>query len=86
MLNIKNPETHRLAKTLAERRGDSLTGAVTYALREQLAREPEPVKKKATLEELLALADEIRKAAPPEFFETEDPTAEFYDPETGLPA
>lgn len=86
MLNIKNPETHRLAKTLAERRGDSLTGAVTYALREQLAREPEPVKKKATMEEIEAILDRMRKAAPPEFFETEDPTAEFYDPETGLPA
>lgn len=86
MLNIKNPETHRLAKALAERRGDSLTGAVTYALREQLAREPEPVKKKATMEEIEAILDRMRKAAPPEFFETEDPTAEFYDPETGLPA
>ena len=85
MLNIKNPETHRLARALAERRGDSLTGAVTYALREQLAREPAPVKKKATVEEVEALFDVIRKAAPPEFFETEDPTAEFYDPETGLP-
>ena len=85
MLNIKNPETHRLAKELAARRGESLTGVVTYALREQLAREPAPVKKKATMEELLALVDEIRKAAPPEFFEVEDPTAEFYDPDTGLP-
>lgn len=86
MLNIKNPEAHRLAKELARRRGDSLTGVVTYALREQLAREPEPVKKKATMAELLALVESMRKAAPPEFFETEDPTAEFYDPETGLPA
>lgn len=86
MLNIKNPEAHRLAKELARRRGDSLTGVVTYALREQLAREPEPVKKKATIEEIEALFDVIRKAAPPEFFKTEDPTAEFYDPETGLPA
>ncbi|MES2862058.1 MAG: type II toxin-antitoxin system VapB family antitoxin [Pseudomonadota bacterium] len=86
MLNIKNPETHRLAKELAKRRGESLTGVVTYALREQLAREPEPVRKKATLEELTALVERMRKAAPPQFFEAEDPTAEFYDPETGLPA
>ena len=86
MLNIKNPETHRLARALADRRGDSLTGAVTYALREQLAREPEPVKKKATMEEIEAILARMRKAAPPEFFETEDPTAEFYDPETRLPA
>ena len=84
MLNIKNPEAHRLAKELARRRGDSLTSVVTYALREQLAREPERVKK-ATLAELDAIIERMRKAAPPEFFETEDPTAEFYDPETGLP-
>ena len=36
-LNIKNPETHRLAKALAERTGESLTKAVTVALRERLA-------------------------------------------------
>lgn len=86
MLNIKNPETHRLAKELARRRGDSLTGVVTYALREQLAREPEPVKKKATREDVEAILERMRKAAPPEFFAAEDPTAKFYDPETGLPA
>ena len=85
MLNIKNPEAHKLARELAKRRGDTLTGVVTYALREQLAREPERVKKKATLEEVEALFEKIRRAAPPEFFETEDPTAKFYDPETGLP-
>ena len=36
-LNIKNPETHRLAKELAERTGESLTKAVTVALRERLS-------------------------------------------------
>jgi len=29
MLNIRNPETHRLARELAARRGESLTTAVT---------------------------------------------------------
>ena len=38
-LNIKNDEAHRLASELAQLTGDSLTGAVTAALREQLARE-----------------------------------------------
>jgi antitoxin VapB len=37
-LNIKNPETHRLAEELAKRTGESLTGAVTTALRERLDR------------------------------------------------
>ncbi len=36
-LNIKNPETHRLAQELAEETGESLTEAVTVAVRERLA-------------------------------------------------
>jgi antitoxin VapB len=37
-LNIKNPETHRLAEELAKRTGESLTAAVTTAVRERLDR------------------------------------------------
>lgn len=83
MLNIKNPETHRLAKELAARRGDSLTGVVTYALREQLAREPE-VPAKASREEVMALLVEMRKHLRP-LEPGEDATAFLYDPETGIP-
>lgn len=36
-LNIKNPEAHRLARELAEETGETLTDAVTVALRERLA-------------------------------------------------
>ena len=38
-LNIKNDEAHKLASELADLTGESLTSAVTLALREQLARE-----------------------------------------------
>jgi antitoxin VapB len=38
-LNIKNDEAHKLATELAELTGESLTLAVTLALRERLARE-----------------------------------------------
>jgi antitoxin VapB len=38
-LNIKNDEAHKLATELAELTGESLTSAVTGALRERLARE-----------------------------------------------
>jgi len=38
-LNIKNDEAHRLATELADLTGESLTSAVTLALRERLARE-----------------------------------------------
>jgi antitoxin VapB len=37
-LNIKKPETHALAERLAKFTGETLTEAVTTALRERLAR------------------------------------------------
>jgi len=37
-LNIKNEETHRLAQELADLTGESMTAAVTEAVRERLAR------------------------------------------------
>ncbi|MDP9349731.1 MAG: type II toxin-antitoxin system VapB family antitoxin [Gemmatimonadota bacterium] len=38
-LSIKNPETERLARELARTTGESLTEAVTQALRDRLVRE-----------------------------------------------
>ena len=37
-LNIKNPKTHELAQELADITGETLTGAVTEAVRERLER------------------------------------------------
>jgi len=37
-LNIKNPETYKLAEELAKQTGESMTEAVTQALRERLDR------------------------------------------------
>lgn len=37
-LNIKNEETHRLARELAARTGESVTAAVTEAVRQRLER------------------------------------------------
>lgn len=37
-MNIKNPDTERLAHELAELTGENLTAAVTVALQERLAR------------------------------------------------
>jgi antitoxin VapB len=34
-INIKNPETHRLARELAELTGENMTTAVTVAVRER---------------------------------------------------
>ena len=38
-MNIKNPETHRLAQELAELTGESMATAVAEAVRERLARQ-----------------------------------------------
>ena len=38
-LNIKNEETCRLARELADLTGETVTGAITVALRERLERE-----------------------------------------------
>ena len=38
-LNIKNEETCRLARELADLTGETMTGAITVALRERLERE-----------------------------------------------
>ena len=53
-LNIKNPETHRLATELARLTGETLTQAVTEALRERLERVSRQ-RQKATAVELLAI-------------------------------
>ena len=38
-LNIKNEETHQLARELDALTGESMTGAITVTLRERLERE-----------------------------------------------
>ena len=37
-LNVKNPEAHRLAQAIAQETGETLTRAVTQALRERYER------------------------------------------------
>jgi antitoxin VapB len=53
-LNIKNEETHRLAEELAQITGESLTAAVTEAVRERLTR----VKRKGMAERIMKIAKE----------------------------
>lgn len=54
-LNIKDPEAHRLATAVARETGETLTRAVTEALRERLERVRRQRHAKATTEELLAI-------------------------------
>ena len=61
-LNIKNPEAHALAERVAKLTGETLTDAVTVALRERLARlEQKPEFDEALYEKLKAIATGCRK-------------------------
>ena len=55
-LNVKDPEAHRLAEAIAKETGETLTRAVTEALRERYER-LQRSRSKASVEELLAIAD-----------------------------
>jgi antitoxin VapB len=82
-LNIKNEETHRLARELARRNGETVTMAVTIALKERLERQ-EPPKRRSRIE---ALREFSEYCAP--FFK-DGPSGnelinDLYDNETGLP-
>ena len=54
-INIKNEETCRLASDLAQLTGETMTGAITVALRERLARERSERGAEARVRRLLAI-------------------------------
>jgi len=84
-LNIKNPETYRLVKELADATGESMTAAVTEAVRERLqrVRAEQPDDVEARVQRILELAAVIRDNAPPGYFD-QDFDELLYD-EMGLP-
>jgi antitoxin VapB len=59
-LNIKSDDAYALATELAALTGESLTAAVTEALRERLERERRVREKAEKVERIMALAREIR--------------------------
>ena len=59
-LTIKNEETCNLARELAELTGETMTGAITIALRERLERERRARSVEARKQELMAIG---RRAA-----------------------
>ncbi len=79
-LNVKNDRAHELATKLAELTGDSLTGAVTRALEEQLERE----RKRRSVEEKVQAALAIVRAAGGAEGDSSDHAEVLYD-EQGLP-
>lgn len=84
-LNIKNPETERLVQELAELTGETLTAAVTHAVRERIERVKREKRPKGALAaELMQIGRECAEAlakSPRKMMDVED----LYDEETGLP-
>ena len=83
-LNIKNEETHRLARELARLKGETLTVAVTLALKERLERQKDAPKRKNRLEWIMKLAQETAPLMNDGRTSKEMMDA-LYDDETGLP-
>jgi antitoxin VapB len=79
-LNIKTEEAHLLAMALAEKTGESMTAAVTQALRERLAR----IERRGLADRLMEIGRQAA-AAMTEEERNFDYDAFLYDDETGLP-
>ena len=60
-LNITNEETCRLASELAQLTGETMTGAITVALKERLEREKRERSVEARLKEMRAIAERCAK-------------------------
>ncbi len=58
-LNIKNAETYRLVRELADLTGESMTGAVTEAVRERLERLAAADRRAGMAERILAIAKDM---------------------------
>jgi antitoxin VapB len=79
-LNVKEPEAHRLAEAIAGATGETITRAVTQALRERYDR-IQRRHGKASVEELLAIADRSAAHVKGPYVDH----AEFLYDERGLP-
>ncbi len=64
-LNIKNDETCQLARELAQLTGESMTGAITVALRERLEREKHERSVEARLKKIRAIAERCSRNLKP---------------------
>jgi antitoxin VapB len=82
-LNIKNAETYRLIRALADATGETMTGAVTQAVRERLERVTGDERKAGMADRLHAIAADMRARLPDDFFDIEHGDL-LYD-EDGLP-
>ena len=79
-LNVKDPEAHRLAQAIARATGETMTRAVTEALRERFER-LQSRRSKASVKELLAIAKRASAHVKRPYLDH----AEFLYDERGLP-
>jgi antitoxin VapB len=83
-INLKNPETERLAKQLASATGESITEAVTIAIKQRLEQQEKARKREGRIRWL----DEVTKETAAIMNDGRSSTElieDLYDPETGLP-
>ena len=83
-MNIKNPETERLARELARRNGETITMAITVALKERLERGKHAEKKESRMEWLERITKQTA-AIMNDGRTSKELIDELYDDETGLP-
>jgi antitoxin VapB len=83
-LNIKNPEAVKLARELARENGETITTAITTALRERLERQRQAASQEQRMKRLKEI---VERTAP--IMKDLPPSTEIgdllYDQETGLP-
>ena len=83
-LNIKNEETCRLARELARFTGETMTGAITVALKERLERERRQHSVDARLRKMRAIAERCARLVREGGTSTVEHGELLYD-ERGLP-
>jgi antitoxin VapB len=82
-LNIKNPESYRLIRELADLTGETMTSAITEAVRERLERLKRDQGREDMAERIHEIAIDMRARLPDDFFNIEHGDL-LYD-EDGLP-
>ncbi len=83
-LSIKDEETDRLARTLAQRNGETVTTAVKIAVKERLERQEQSQKPTGRFERIRRI---VEQTAPlmNDGRTSKELMDELYDDETGLP-
>jgi antitoxin VapB len=83
-LSIKDEETDRLARKLAQQNGESVTMAVKVAIKERLKRQEQAAERQSRMEWLKRITRETA-AIMNDGRSSKELMDELYDPETGLP-